>query len=68
MKIKTPVLNAEYWMVGADIFDTEKNAVASARRRWGDDDERTVNRVRCVSVKPSQGFECLDEGYTPEPI
>lgn len=67
-KIKKPVVGAEYWMVGGDIFDTEKNAVASSRRRRDHPRELVVNRVRCTSAAPNQAFECLDEGYIPEPI
>lgn len=67
-KVKKPVLGSEYWMVGGDVFDTERNAVASSRRRQGHPHELRVNRVRCISVEPSQRFEILDEGYIPEPV
>lgn len=67
-KIKNPVVGTEYWMVGGDVFDTEKNAVASARRRWGKPDEMEVTHVRCTETGRRQGFEALAEPYTPEHI
>lgn len=67
-KIKTPVVGTEYWMVGGDVFDTEKNAVASARRRWGKPDEMEVTHVLCTETGRRQAFESLAEPYTPEHI